>query len=359
MSSPILHVDLHALAHNWRQLEAAARPASLAAVVKADAYGLGIAGIAPKLADLGARQFFVAHHGEAKTLRKILPDQAIEIMVLNGLADKHIAETLALGITPVLNAPEEITLWRQATHHLSVKPAAALQVDTGMNRLGVEPDPLLALDPLDDLNLRWIMSHLAVADSPDHPLNAAQIECFKSLCAHAPRAGQSLLNSSGLVQLDGPRFDLVRPGIALYGGLMAGTCDLKPVARLTAPILTVRDVTPGESVGYAAQFRAERQSRIATISLGYADGYPRSLGDKAHMWLIEAEAFVPVIGRVSMDLITLDVTHIPEHLARRGMRVEAYGQAVSLEALARMADTISYEILTRTAGRVSRSYIGQ
>ncbi len=358
MSAPILRVDLGALVHNWTRLSALAHPAQLAAVVKADAYGLGIGGVAPTLARLGARQFFVAHVSEAMALRRTLPDPSIEIYTLNGLDVAHLAEMLAFDIAPVLNSTQDVIIWRQAASARTLMPKAALQLDTGMNRLGLKPADFNDLPPFDDLNIPWVISHLAVGDDPLHPTNARQIEIFTQLCAHVPHARKSLLNSAGLTHLDGPRFDLVRPGIALFGGMISPELTLKTVAQLSGRILALRAVATGDSVGYAAQFQARRPTMIATIGLGYADGYPRQLGDRARMWIVEAQAYAPVVGRVSMDLITLDVTDIDPGRIGVGYEVEAFGENITVEELAAQAGTISYEILTRVSSRVSRSYIG-
>ncbi len=358
MSTPVLTVDLDRLAANYRALAQLALPAELGVVAKADGYGLGAARTCRALYALGARSFFVAHTVEAVDLRSALPAHDAAIYILNGFDPNMLGQILALDLCPVLNSLGDVAAWHQATAHLTSKPKAAIQFDTGMNRLGLEPADCTSLQSPDDLNIILAISHLAVADDPAHPMNASQIATFKEIAHAFPGARQSLLNSSGLVELDGPRFDLVRPGIALWGGLADVQGALGPVAQLTAEILQIRDVAKGEVVGYGAEFCADSPRRVATIALGYADGYPRNLGGKARMWLETAGCFAPVIGRVSMDLITLDVTQARAHTMTRGARVEAFGLHVPLEEVAALAETIPYEILTRIGPRVARVYKG-
>ncbi len=347
MSVAVLSVDLDGLEANWQRSARAAAPARLAAVIKADAYGLGTKGVAPCLYQNGAHDFFTAHVDEAVIARACLPDHSARIYILNGFCAEDFALTQQHDLIPVLSAPEEVQAWRAATKGLGPRPRVAVQFDTGMNRLGLEPNELDALNPFDDLNVCLVLSHLSVADDPEHSLNAAQVRQFEAMSAHFPRAERSLLNSPGLIALDGPRFDMVRNGIALFA---------QNVATLRARIIQVRDVAPGEVVGYGAAWRASRPSRIATISLGYADGYDRGLGGRARMWLERAAIYAPLVGRVSMDLITLDVTDAGPDLVKAGDWVEAFGAHVPLSEIADLADTIDYECLVRISPRVRRIY---
>ncbi|WP_207538989.1 alanine racemase [Sabulicella rubraurantiaca] len=348
MSTGKLTIDLGAVARNWRILCGVHGGGAVAAVVKADAYGLGAARVAPALQAAGCRHFFVATPGEGDALREALGDGPM-IAVLDGFAgtrrERH------PGVIPVLNSLDDI-----AAH----EGEAVLHLDTGMSRLGLSPTEMemLAAEPhrLDRVRLRYLMTHLTVAEEPDHPLNARQAERFEAACARLPPIPRSFANSSGIFL--GPRFgsDLARPGAALYGinPRPGWPNPMEPVIRLALPILQIREVGPGETVGYGAAWRATAPSRIATVAGGYADGIPRAWDGRGRGFLHGKEA--PLVGRVSMDLMTFDVSAIPK--ARPGDWLEVIGPEQDADAVAAAAGTIGYEILTRLGRRFQRGYVG-
>lgn len=344
MATGTLHIDLDALAANWAALDAKTA-VETAAVVKADGYGLSAEKVAPRLARAGVRRFFVATAEEGASLRRAL-GPGPEINVFSG----HMAGDAALirdaGLVPMLNSGEQVA------RHRAALPGAAygVQLDSGMNRLGMEPAEWAGLRAdLEAGPLTLVMSHLACADEPDHPMNAAQLACFAEITQglSVPRS----LGATGGVLL-GPRyhFELCRPGVGLYGGLPFE--GARPVVRLSLPVIQVREVTPGETVGYGATWGAMKPSRIATISAGYADGLIRYMSDKALLWAGNTPC--KLAGRVSMDLLTVDVTaldEVPDHL-------DILGPHQTVDQLADAAATIGYEILTSLGPRYSRSYSG-
>jgi alanine racemase len=361
----ILTIDLDALAANYRRLRELAAPAECAAVVKADAYGLGMAEAAPALWRQGCKTFFVATPGEATDLRKLLPNAII--YVLAGLMPGT-ADLLRMhGLRPVLNSADEIREW--ANHSVKVGEAlpCAVHIDSGMNRLGLSAAEVCAVAAAHDLwqavTLSLVMSHLACADEPEHPKSAAQRKIFDDLRARLPKALASLANSAGILLGHAYTFDLVRPGIALYGGKPQGRGphDFAPVVHLKGQILQVRTVSQGETVGYGATRTLKRRSRVATVAVGYADGFFRSLSTKDGETGLVAYAgqhAAPILGRVSMDLITVDVTDVPEAHSARGGWVELMGPHVTAQTVARHAGTIDYEVLTNLGARALRRYIG-
>ena len=353
----VLTVDLDAVAANWRLLAARAAPAATAAVVKADAYGLGIAPVARALAAAGTRSFFVALLDEALALRAALPEA--EIFVLNGPAPGEVADYRAARLVPVLNDPGQLSLWGNACRTSGPLPAA-IQIDTGMSRLGFSPAETAALSAeparLDGIRIRCWMSHLACAETPDHPLNAQQRESFARILTRLPAAPACLANSSGIFLGAGWHFDMVRPGAALFG--LAPTENavnpMRQVIRLQARILQVRDVDTPQTVGYGATHSVAGAARVATIAVGYADGYLRSLSGRGTAYA--GEVALPVIGRVSMDLVTLDITTLPT--LQPGDMVDVIGPCNPVDAVAAAAGTIGYEILTGLGRRYRRHYVG-
>jgi alanine racemase len=354
-----LTVDLDALAANYRVLSTEAGPAEVAPVVKADAYGLGVGPVARRLWAEGARSFFVARLGEGERLRAELgPERGCTVYVLDGAPAGAMPRLAAAALTPVLNSlaqVEEAAAFAAANGRL----AAALHVDTGLNRLGVRPEEASALAAsgrLAPLELVLVMSHLACAAAPAHPMNQRQLERFAAAAEDFPGVRRSLANSGGVFLGAGYHFDLVRPGVTLYGGGPRETHDprLAAVARLEAPILQVRALPPGESVGYDATFTASRPMRIAVVPVGHADGYLRSGAGKAFAWFAGARR--PILGCVSMDLVEIDVTGCDE--ARPGAMVELLGPNVLVDDLAAAAGTISYEVLVRLSSRAARTYLG-
>jgi alanine racemase len=361
----VLTIDLDVLAANYRHLRDLAAPAECAAVVKADAYGIGVAYAAPALWRTGCKTFFVATLTEAETLRGLLPEAVI--YVFGGLLPGTAETFHKLGVRPVLNSVAEIREWAGYCARTGDKLPCAVHIDSGMNRLGLpatEVDTVAqAGDLWSTLTLSLVMSHLACADDPAHAKNERQRRIFDNLRARLPKALTSLANSAGI--LLGPDFayDLVRPGIALYGGhpQRRGESPFRRVVHLKGRILQVRDVPVGDTIGYGATRTIERPSRIATVAVGYADGLFRALSTKdgeEGLFVYIGSHAAPILGRVSMDLITIDVTGIPEALVQRGEWVELLGPNVSAHDFARHAGTIDYEVLTSLGPRAVRHYIG-
>jgi alanine racemase len=364
-----LTIDLGALASNWRSLRERCGAAECAAVVKADAYGTGIEEAVPALAAAGCRTFFVAHLSEAKRARAAAPGAAI--YVLNGFLPGTAPAYLEHDLRPVLGSQEEIDEWAGFCRAQSSRHPAAIHVDTGMNRLGLPVAEGLALrgDPrLTDFEPALLMSHLVSAEEPDNPINARQIGAFEALRQSLPGIRASLANSSGIFLPQRPHYDLARPGYALYGGnpLPGRENPMRPVVRLEARVLQLRWLRDGETVGYNAQWTAEGRRRIATLSVGYADGYARAASGtdaKAQAGAPAGEALVaglscPFAGRVSMDLVTLDVTEIPPERIRRGDTVTLIGDGLTVDEVGRRAGTIGYEVLTSLGRRYARRYVG-
>ncbi|GGF87198.1 alanine racemase [Azorhizobium oxalatiphilum] len=356
----VLTIDLGALAANWQAMARRVAPAACAAVVKADAYGLGIERAAPALWAAGARTFFVAQFEEGRTLRALLPEA--EILVLGGLLPGLAPLFARHALRPVLGSLPEVAEWAAFCRAEGADQPAALHVDTGMNRLGLTPDGALVLaGQRDGLGFTpcLIMSHLACADVPDHPLTALQLARFSEVARAFPDVRASLANSAGVLTSPAFHFDLVRPGIAVYGGTaIDGQPPLRPVVRLEAPIIQVRDGAADETVGYGASQRLARDSRIAIISIGYADGFLRAFG--ASDGAPGAEAIVrgqrcPLVGRVSMDLAAVDVTDVPG--VARGDRAVLLGDGIGIDELATHGRTIGYEVLTSLGPRYARIYI--
>ena len=355
----VLTIDLDALIANHRLLRAKSGGAACAGVLKADAYGLGMDRVGPALAAVGCRTFFVAHIEEGVRLRGILPDA--DIHVLHGLLPGCEEDLAEHALIPVLGSLGDLDVWRAFVHKRGESLPADVHADTGMSRLGLPPDELAILadepDRLAGIDTVYVMSHLACADDPDHPLNGGQLESFRRVRDALPMGAASLANSSGIFLGADYHYDLTRPGIAVYGGNpVPGNNPMSCVARLDATILQVRSVRPPETVGYGASHAVSGPARIATLGVGYADGYLRALGNAGSA--IVGGHGVPVVGRVSMDLITLDVTGVPEHLARPGGTVQLMGPDIPVDEVAAAAGTISYEILTSLGGRYHRAYVG-
>jgi alanine racemase len=364
----ILHIDLDALASNWRILRDNAGGAETAAVVKANAYGIGIEKAVPALGRAGCRTFFVAHLSEAIRTRAVAPDATI--YVLNGLFTGTCPTYAEFDLRPVLGSFEEIEEWAGFCRAESQKRKAAIHVDTGMNRLGLTvPQGLTLKDraELKDFETSLLMSHFVSAEESDNPLNGEQIEAFQAVHVALPGIPASLANSSGIFLKGKPHFDLARPGYALYGG--NPTPDqanpMKPVVALRARIVQLRWVEADHTVGYNGRWLALEKRRIATLSVGYADGYPRaaSARGKSGDELLAGMALVagmpcPFAGNVSMDLITIDVTDMPENQIQRGDTVTLIGDGLTIDEVGRRAGTIGYEILTNLGTRYARTYRG-
>ncbi|MBL8351934.1 MAG: alanine racemase [Burkholderiaceae bacterium] len=357
----VLTIDLGAIVANWRLLKSRVGRADCAAVLKADAYGLGAAQVGPALAAAGCRQFFVAHLDEAIALKPMLPRDAT-VSVLHGPLPGSEAEFVAHGLRPVLNSRAQLDAWRALAHRLDRELGAIVQVDTGMARLGLDERELRALaddrEAFVGLRVELVMSHLACADEQAHPANAAQLERFVAARRRLPPAPASLANSSGIFLGSSHHFELVRPGAALYGlAPVAGAPNpMRPVVRLQARVIQVRELPAGTPVGYGHAWTSERPSRIATASVGYADGWLRRLGGRASVWAGDVE--LPIVGRVSMDTVTIDATALPAGALAAGDAVDLIGPNGDVDHVAAQAGTIGYEMLTRLGRRFERIYGG-
>lgn len=356
-ANAILEIDLRAVAANWRRLKRELAPGTrMAAVIKADAYGLGAAEVGPALAHAGCDLFFVASLDEGAALRKTLPKARIAI--LDGMLAKSEVEFARRRLVPVLNDLGQVTHWSKA---YPGKPAI-LHLDTGMERLGLSRRELdrLTVDPvlLARLDLGAIMSHLACADEPEHPKNPEQLARFHAALARLPKAPASLASSSAIFLGPAYHFQIVRPGAALFGinPLPGKPNPMRTAVALKARILQVRDVDAGETVGYGATHRMERPSRIATIAVGYADGWLRSASDRGSAAI--AGRRVPLVGRISMDLLTLDVTGIEADRVKPGAYVDLLDDSFGIDDAAAAARTIGYEMLTLLGRRYARVYRG-
>ena len=362
----LITVDLDALCANWRALAQLVAPAECGAVVKADAYGLGAAEVIPALARAGCRTFFIATPEEASAARRLVP--SARLFALDGLVPGSAQNLIAADVAPVLSGLDEIADWSAHARQAGRRLPAALHVDSGLNRLGLSADDVSILaserERLEHLDVRLVMSHLACADDPDHPHNARQRAAFEQRRATLalPSASASLAASDGLM-LGAPfHFDLVRPGYALYGGqaFQGGATPVNPVVTVAAGILQVRTVDVGESVGYSASWVAPRQTRVAIVAAGYADGIGRGLSASSNetggVVMVHGQS-APIVGRVSMDLITVDVTDVVGRV-QRGDLVTLIGPGLTIEAMGRAAGTIGYEVLTRLGTRFARRYVG-
>jgi alanine racemase len=357
-----LTIDLDAIVANWKAIAERVAPARTGAVVKADAYGLGMARVGDALANAGCDTFFVALPDEGRELRALLAD--VEIFVFEGvLSDDEALLMAEHRLIPVLNDRTQLDLFRAFAHARGLRLPCAIHIDTGMNRLGFASSEAAALaeDPaaLDGLDVRVVMSHLACANDPGEPLNERQRATFANLAGRIGRGAALSLANSGGVFLGAPyHFDLVRPGAALYGlaPLNGRPNPMRRVVQLTAPIVQVRNIDSPGTVGYGATHRVGVRAKIAVVSIGYADGYGFSVGNRGHAFL--GAARLPVVGRISMDLITLDATEVPSGLLYPGAEVELIGANISPDDLARTGATIGYEVLTRLGSRLRRRYIG-
>jgi alanine racemase len=353
----VLSIDLDALTSNWRLLAARAKGAECAAVVKADAYGLGVAPVARALLDAGCSTFFVAHLHEGEELRGIAPDA--RIFILNGLPPESSPLFVAARLIPVLGSLPELAEWAGFCRTEGERHPAAIHVDTGMNRLGLPAADLVsARAPMADFEPVLAMSHFISAEEPSSPRSGNQIERFAQAREKLPPMPASLCNSSGMFLEGAPFLDLCRPGYALYGGnpTPGGENPMRRVVELYAEVLQVRDVAAGETAGYNARWTAPSRRRLATINLGYADGFLRSGAETSPgVHVFAGGRFCPVVGRISMDLSIIDVSDAGP--LRRGDSVEMLGPHISVDALAKRSGTIGYEILTRLSPRFRREFL--
>jgi len=375
----ILTIDLAAIVKNWKAVANRVVPADCAAVVKADAYGCGIDKVAAALAEAGCATFFVAHLTEARQVRAAVraaaPDAAI--YVLNGFPPGTAATFAEINARPVIGSLAEFVEWDAYRTATRWSGGAALHFDTGMNRLGfaLEEAPLFTTRvKMPDHGISLVMSHLASADTPSHPLNAKQIAAFRDLRFMFRGTPTSLANSSGIFLGPATHCDMVRPGAALFGvNPTPATLNLmEPVITLKARIVQVRDVPRGDTVGYGATWTASRASRVAIVSVGYGDGYPRAAdgarmapkgsnrlaesGSKSDAFALIAGQRCPMVGRISMDLMAFDVSLLPREEVRRGTHAVLIGDDITVDDVASWSGTIGYEVLTRLGRRYRREW---
>ena len=363
MAGARLTIDLGGVARNYRLLARACGDAACAAVVKANAYGLGVDRVALALHDAECRIFFVATIDEALELRAILSatERDAEIFALNGAPASLANLVHAERIIPVLNASQDVRQWREVAMAVSHTPLVAIHVDTAMNRLGLDYDEanelIGAQTTGSDIQIRAILSHLACADESGHPLNQLQREKFCEVCRAAPNAQRSLANSSGVYLGPDFHFEMVRVGVALYGvnPTPERTNPMSEVVNLKGKIAQTRQIDRGMTVGYGAAFTAARPMRLATVPVGYADGYPRALSNRGVGEI--GGIRVPVVGRVSMDLTVFDVTDVAPEAACVGNEIRMIGGEITLDDVAGASDTIAYEILVRLGQRFNREYL--
>ena len=358
----ILTVDLDAIEANWRALGRRAMPSECAAVIKADGYGCGIEKVAGALAKAGCKTFFVADLAEARKARAATSEPAI--YVLNGLMSCTASAYADTRARPVIGSMVELAEWDAFCSANQWHGGAALHVDTGMNRLGISVNDAAALAPrirAENHGITLLMSHLACAEMPEHPLNAQQISVFREVRILYRGIPSSLANSSGIFLGASAHCDMVRPGVALYGvnPIPGQSNPMRSVIELQARIAQVRTVPRGETVGYNAGWTAKRPPRIAVVAVGYADGYLRaaSASDLAP----GADAIVagkrcPLAGRVSMDLLAIDITDLPDNAAHRGDLAILIGDEMTVDDVAKAAGTIGYEVLTSLGRRYRRVY---
>jgi alanine racemase len=361
----LLTIDLAAVEANWRMLAARTLPIECAAVVKGDAYGCGLEPVVAKLAKAGCRTFFVADIAEGRRVRALARDAVI--YVLNGLMP-HTAPAFAeASLRPVINGPAELAEWDAFVASSNWRGGAALHVDTGMSRLGLTPDEAAAVAArlqLENHGFTLLMSHLACAETPSNPMNDQQIRMFRELRIRFRGVPSSLANSSGIFLGGGTvHCDLVRPGMALFGGnpTPGKRNPMRAVVELKGRILQVREVKRGDTVGYGGSFTAQRLSRVAIVAVGYADGFLRSAAadrNKPAAQVLVAGKRCPIAGRVSMDVISVDVTDVPDGRARRGDFATLIGPGLAVDEQAAALGTIGYELLSRLGQRFHRVYKG-
>jgi alanine racemase len=359
-----LTIDLAAIEANWRTLVRELLTVECAAVVKANAYGLGLELVTATLAKAGCKTFFVADIAEARAVRSRVAEAAI--YVLNGFAVDWGDALIEINARPVINSTTELAEWDAFVSAHSWRGGAALHIDTGMPRLGISPDEAAALAPraqTENHGIALVMSHLACADTPDHPLNAAQIKLFRELRMLYSGIPASLANSSGIFLGDTAHYDLARPGAALYGvnPTPGKPNPMQSVVELTGRILQIRNVERDATVGYGATWTAKRPTRIAVVALGYADGLVRAGGgsdERPGGAAIIAGHRCPIVGRISMDLLCADITDIPAGTVHRGDHATLIGGDIGVDEVAAAAGTIGYEILTRVGPRCHLVYRG-
>jgi alanine racemase len=360
----ILTVDLDALVANWRKLEKTAVPAECAGVIKADAYGCGVAPVARALGSAGCKTFFVATLQEARAARAAVPSAAI--YTLNGFFQNTGDDYARIDCRPVIGDLNELAEWDVFCRRSGWKGGAAIHIDTGMNRLGLSATDAQGIIPrinAGDHGITLVMSHLVSAEQLNNPVNARQLAAFREIASLYAGVPTSLANSSGIYLGGQFQFDMIRPGAALYGVNPTPEADnpMLPVVELKARIIQIRNIERGETVGYGGTWTARRPTRLAIVSAGYADGYFRAAS--ANDGTRGAEVIVagkrcPVAGRISMDLMAIDITDLPPNAARRGHMATLLGEGITVDELAHHFGTIGYEVLTSLGPRYARIYKG-
>jgi alanine racemase len=360
----VLTVDLDAIIANWRKLEKSSVPAECAAVIKADAYGCGLEPVARALAGAGCKTFFVATLAEARVARAALPTGTI--YVLDGFFQNTGDAYAKIDAKPMIGDLNELAEWDVFCRRSGWAGGAGIHIDTGMNRLGLtiaEAQGIVPRINAGDHGITLVMSHLACAETLNHPLNAKQLANFREIASLFSGVPTSLSNSSGAFLGAAFQFDMIRPGAALYGVNPTPEADnpMKPVVELKARIVQLRDVEKGDSVGYGGTWTARKPTRLAIVSAGYADGYFRAGGSNdgtRGAEVVVSGKRCPIAGRISMDLIAVDVTDLEKSAARRGHMVTLIGEGITVDELAHHSGTIGYEILTRLGSRYARVYKG-
>jgi len=360
----VLTVDLDAIVANWRKLEKTAVPAECAAVIKANAYGCGTDQVARALAAAGCKTFFVATLDEARAARAAAP--SVAIYVLDGFF-QNCGEVFAeIDCKPVIGDLNELAEWDVFCRRTGWTGGAAIHIDTGMSRLGLtiaEAQGIVPRIQAGDHGIKLVMSHLVSAENLNHPVNARQLATFREIARLFSGVSASLSNSSGVFLGASFQFDLMRPGAALYGVNPTPEADnpMQPVVELKARIAQIRNLERGESVGYGGTWTARRPTRLAVVSAGYADGYFRAAGSSdgtRGAEVMVAGHRCPVVGRISMDLMTVDVTDLDANAARRGHMATLIGEGITVDELAHHFGTIGYEVLTSLGRRYARIYKG-
>jgi alanine racemase len=360
-SKPTLNINLQNIEQNYQVLKSACPNAEVGAAVKADAYGLGAHKIAPILKKNGCKHFFVANCDEGIILRSII-GKDIDIYVFHGVFHNDVETFIEFNLIPVLNHLEQIEIWQKYANKLGQKLPCYIHIDTGMHRLGMQESEINTFDiktHASNLDIQCVMSHLLSAEDPEANCNKMQLEKFNRLSTKFPGATKSLANSSGIFLGPDYHFDLTRPGAAIYGldptPYMQNSI-IKPIATLKAPIIQLNSLKAGESVGYNGTYinNSKKSCSIATIPVGYADGFLRHFSNKGCVMIESHEA--PIIGRISMDLTIIDISNIPSNLIFLGQSVEVLGELLTADKIAKLCGTNGYEILTSLGSRYERIY---
>lgn len=361
----ILTIDLNAIVANWNKLRSQGVPAECAAVVKADAYGCGITPVTRALWKAGCRTFFVATLAEARAVRDVASTAVI--YVLDGFFPNSGPTFAEIDCRPVIGDATEFAEWESLRKITGRQGAAAIHIDTGMNRLGfsiAEAEALLPRIHAGNHGITLVMSHLANAELLGDPMNGRQVAAFRNIASRFSGVAASLSNSSGIFLGSQFHFDVLRPGAALYGVNPTPEADtpMLPVVNLKARIAQIRNIERGQTVGYGATWTARRPTRLAIVTAGYADGYPRAAGsvdNRRGAEAVVAGKRCPIAGRISMDLLAIDVTDVPPHAVRRGNMATLIGDGITVDHLAHHAGTIGYEVLTNLGKRFTRVYVGE